>query len=56
WFALTRRHADMVVADTNVYDAFLSNHAMVSPPSASAPSHASPCTPLPCTPLPCMPL
>ncbi|CAI5528127.1 unnamed protein product, partial [Closterium sp. Naga37s-1] len=28
WFALTRRHADMVVADTHVYDAFLSNHAM----------------------------
>ncbi|CAI5509351.1 unnamed protein product [Closterium sp. Naga37s-1] len=29
WFALTRRHADMVVADTHVYDAFLSNHAMI---------------------------
>ncbi|CAI5518005.1 unnamed protein product [Closterium sp. Naga37s-1] len=29
WFALTRRHADMVVADTHVYDAFLTNHAMI---------------------------
>ncbi|GJP43107.1 hypothetical protein CLOM_g2604 [Closterium sp. NIES-68] len=29
WFALTRRHADMVVADTRVYDAFLQNHAMI---------------------------